>query len=275
MSASDNVVVPFSEPPWLAGHPSPYYTASHVRWQKACRAFIAEHLAPYAQKWETEGSVPEHVFETFSKHNMLIPNLPAPLPIKLLKSLGITELLGGLKIEEFDYFHFSIYISEMRRLGVGGPTSSLATGMAYGMPPVITYGSPELQQRLLPDLILGRKRICIAITEPDAGSDVANITTSAVKSECGRYYVVNGEKKWLVVPERVNFTLLLCGMLIRSDAWIGSLMAFGRTMLQWPSGLEALASKDFRSLWCPCSGILALRCAGCRHPEEVRVARLS
>ncbi|CVL07967.1 probable acyl-CoA dehydrogenase [Fusarium mangiferae] len=189
--------VPFSEPPWLTGLPSPYYNESHRKWQKACREFISEHLAPYALQWETEGSVPDHVFETFSKHNMLIPNLPAPLPIDMLKRLGITKLAGDLSIEEFDYMHFSIYITEMRRVGIGGPASSLSTGMAYGMPPIITYGSAELQNKLLPDLIRGKKRICIAITEPDAGSDVANITTTAEKSPCGKFYVVNGEKKWI------------------------------------------------------------------------------
>uniref|UniRef100_A0A8H7KDD7 Acyl-CoA dehydrogenase n=1 Tax=Bionectria ochroleuca TaxID=29856 RepID=A0A8H7KDD7_BIOOC len=196
-SYDSSVAVPFSEPPWLTGLPSPYYNDSHRKWQKACREFISEHLTPYALEWETQGNVPEYVFELFSKHNMLIPNLPAPLPIDMLKSLGITELLGGLGIEDFDYMHFSIYISEMRKVGIGGPTSSLSTGMAYGMPPIITYGSQELRRRLLPDLILGKKRICIAITEPDAGSDVANITTTAIKTPCGRFYIVNGQKKWI------------------------------------------------------------------------------
>ncbi|KAH7142760.1 acyl-CoA dehydrogenase/oxidase [Dactylonectria estremocensis] len=196
-SSLDDNPTPFSESPWLTGLPSPYYSDSHRKWQKSCRDFISQHLGPYALEWEDEGNVPAHVFETFSKHNMLIPNLPAPLPIDMLKDMGVTELLGGLKIDEFDYFHFSIYISEMRRFGVGGPTSSLSTGMAYGMPPIITYGSRDLQQRLLPGLIRGETRICIAITEPGAGSDVANISTTAVKSECGKLYVVNGEKKWI------------------------------------------------------------------------------
>ncbi|RSL65515.1 Acyl-CoA dehydrogenase apdG [Fusarium floridanum] len=115
----------------------------------------------------------------------------------MLRSLGINELIGGLKVEEFDYFHFAIYINEMRRVGVGGPMSSLSTGMAYGMPPIISYGSKELQERFLPELIRGQKRICIAITEPDAGSDVANLNTTAVKSDCGRFYIVNDEKKWI------------------------------------------------------------------------------
>ncbi|RSM06672.1 Acyl-CoA dehydrogenase apdG [Fusarium oligoseptatum] len=178
---SSSVPVPFSEPPWLTGLPSLYYNESHISWQKACRAFVDEHLAPFALEWETAGDVPSHVFTTFSRYNMLIPNLPAPLPVEMLRSLGINELIGGLKVEEFDYFHFAIYINEMRRVGVGGPTSSLSTGMAYGMPPIISYGSKELQERFLPELIRGQKRICIAITEPDAGSDVANLNTTAVK----------------------------------------------------------------------------------------------
>jgi acyl-CoA dehydrogenase len=147
-------------------------------------------------EWENDGNVPAHVFETFSKHNMLIPNLPAPLPVKLLKSMGISELLGGLKIEDYDHIHFSIYISEMRRAGLGGPPSSLSTGMAYGAPPIITYGSEKLQQRLLPELFSGRKRICIGITEPDVGSDVANLSTTAKKTADGKFYIVNGTKKW-------------------------------------------------------------------------------
>jgi alkylation response protein AidB-like acyl-CoA dehydrogenase len=41
----------------------------------------------------------------------------------------------------------------------------------------------------------GEKRICLAITEPSGGSDVANLTTTAVKTEDGKHYIVNGEKK--------------------------------------------------------------------------------
>ncbi|CAK7236407.1 hypothetical protein SBRCBS47491_009626 [Sporothrix bragantina] len=195
--ATTNVTVPFSEPPWLMGLPSPYYNESHRKWQRACRDFIGEHLLPHALDWENDGKVPEHVFRVFSEHNMLIPNLPAPLPIDLLRRLGIHTLLGGLRIEDFDYFHFVIYINEMRRVGISGPASSLATGMAYGMPPIIAYGSTDLQNRILPDLVRGAKRICIAITEPDAGSDVAGIATTAVKSDCGKSYIVSGEKKWI------------------------------------------------------------------------------
>lgn len=191
------VAVPFSDPPWLLGLPSPYYNDSHRAWQKACRAFMDEHVTPHALAWEDAGEVPESVFKTFSKHNMLIPNLPAPLPVKLLHSLGIYDILGVLKVADFDYFHFAIYVSEIRRIGVHGFSSSLVTGMSYGLPPIITYGSEELKARVVPELIRGDHRICIAITEPDAGSDVANIATTAEKSKCGKFYIVNGSKKWI------------------------------------------------------------------------------
>lgn len=54
--------VPFSEPPWLCGLPSPYYNESHWRWQKYCRDFIDENLTKYALDWENAEEVPEEVY---------------------------------------------------------------------------------------------------------------------------------------------------------------------------------------------------------------------
>jgi acyl-CoA dehydrogenase len=84
----------------------------------------------------------------------------------------------------------------MQRSGLAGVSGSLGAGMAFGVPPIIKYGSPDLQARFLPDLLTGKKRSCIAITEPGAGSDVAGITTEAVRSEDGTHFIVNGSKKW-------------------------------------------------------------------------------
>ena len=85
----------------------------------------------------------------------------------------------------------------MLRSGLNGPVSSLCTGVAYGTPPLLKFADKELQQRVVPDILLGKKRICIAITEPDAGSDVANVQTTAIKSQDGKSYIVNGTKKWI------------------------------------------------------------------------------
>lgn len=141
--------------------------------------------------------MPEHVFEVFSKHHMLIPTLPSPLPVKQLKDCGIHDILSVVKVEDFTYFHNLIYTDEMLRSGLAGPGGSLTTGIAFGVPTIFKFGNKQLQERFLPDFFWGRKRACIAITEPDAGSDVANIKTTAVKSSDGKKYIVNGSKKWI------------------------------------------------------------------------------
>jgi acyl-CoA dehydrogenase len=194
--AAQTVPIPFSEPPWILGLPSPYYNESHRQWQKDCRAWLKERFTDHALEWEEEGTVPDHVFKEFFSENMLIPYLPAPLPVQALKNVGIHKILN-LKVEDFDYTHFAIYVSEMKRSGIGGPASSLNAGVAYGIPPIVKYGNRELQERFLPILLKGEKRICLAITEPSAGSDVANIATTAKKSADGKHYILNGSKKWI------------------------------------------------------------------------------
>ena len=84
-----------------------------MKWQKACREFISKNLIENALEWDTEETVPEHVFEIFAKAGMLLPSLPAPLPVEWLKSLSIHDLLGVVKVEEFDYIHTMIYCDEV------------------------------------------------------------------------------------------------------------------------------------------------------------------
>ncbi|KAI4174730.1 MAG: hypothetical protein LQ343_002101 [Gyalolechia ehrenbergii] len=84
----------------------------------------------------------------------------------------------------------------MSRSGLQGPPASL-TIYSYAIPPILKFGSRQLQERFLPELLLAKKRICIAITEPEAGSDVAGIQTTATKTADGKHYIVNGTKKWI------------------------------------------------------------------------------
>lgn len=54
-----------------------------------------------------------------------------------------------------------------------------------------------MKKKLVTECLTGQKMISLAITEPTAGSDVANLKTTAVKTEDGQYFIVNGEKKWI------------------------------------------------------------------------------
>jgi len=70
-------------------------------------------------------------------------------------------------------------------------------GLAIGLPPIIHFGSPELKSRVGIPCLKGEKIICLAITEPTGGSDVANLFCEARKTPDGKFYIVNGEKKWI------------------------------------------------------------------------------
>jgi alkylation response protein AidB-like acyl-CoA dehydrogenase len=99
-------------------------------------------------------------------------------------------------VEKFDAFHMQIFADEFARHGSGGTSWALFGGLSIGLPPVLHFGSKDLQSRVVPGCLNGEKFICLAITEPQTGSDVANITTSAKKTEDGKHYIVNGVKKW-------------------------------------------------------------------------------
>ncbi|KJX94586.1 acyl-CoA dehydrogenase like protein [Zymoseptoria brevis] len=196
MSQDPLTQIPFSDPPYLLGFPSPFYEEKHLKFQKACRAWFEKHFLPNCMEWENAGTLPEDLFDKFNKDNMLVPNLPAPLPVKELHAAGIKHILGT-PVEDWDYIHTGIYVDEMNRSGLGGPASGLNAGFSYAIPPIIKFGSQKLKEKWLPDFLTGKKRTCIAITEPSAGSDVANVETTAVKSKDGKHYIVNGTKKWI------------------------------------------------------------------------------
>ena len=85
---------------------------------------------------------------------------------------------------------------ELCRCASGGLVWGIVGGLGIGLPPVLHFGSPALQDKVAPGCLAGEKFICLAITEPYAGSDVAAIRTTAVKDASGKNYIVNGEKKW-------------------------------------------------------------------------------
>ncbi|KAI9291318.1 acyl-CoA dehydrogenase NM domain-like protein [Neoconidiobolus thromboides FSU 785] len=107
------------------------------------------------------------------------------------------RLIGGLQPEQVDSFVEFIICDELSRCGSGGVLWFLIGGFGIGLPPVIQFGSEELKDRIVPGCVNGNKSICLAVTEPYAGSDVANLKCTAKKTTDGKHYIVNGEKKWI------------------------------------------------------------------------------
>lgn len=70
--------------------------------------------------------------------------------------------------------------------------------MVIGLPPVLNFCNDNaLRDRVARECFSGEKAICLAVSEAFAGSDVAGIRTTAVKSKCGQFFIVNGTKKWI------------------------------------------------------------------------------
>ena len=67
---------------------------------------------------------------------------------------------------------------------------------------MMNFGHKSLRDKVARDCLTGEKVICLCITEPYAGSDVANIRAEAKKTADGKHYIVNGEKKWITNGKR-------------------------------------------------------------------------
>jgi acyl-CoA dehydrogenase len=143
---------------------------------------------------------------------MLIPSLGAPLPVPQLMKLGIHTLLGDLKVEDFDALHHMIYTYELHRAG-SHVVFAITGGFGFALPILLKNASSELQDRFAGEFLMGKKRICLAVTEPGAGSDVANIATKAdrvdVDPEEESCYILSGTKKFITNALFSDYAVML------------------------------------------------------------------
>ena len=117
--------------------------------------------------------------------------------------------LGGTKPEDYDAFYELIMLDEFARAAGGQVLGQLGIN-SMALPPVINAGSDYLKNLVVKDVVQGRKNICLAISEPGAGSDVANLKTTAVLDPSGEFYVVNGSKKWITGGMTADYFTLAC-----------------------------------------------------------------
>ncbi|KAI8916433.1 acyl-CoA dehydrogenase/oxidase [Gorgonomyces haynaldii] len=191
--------VPYAEPSFWQGFHSPYYTEAHKQFRAALRAYLAAEIKEEALKCEEAGaSCPPSLLEKLGRDNILAMML-GPGPHLQNRNLF------GVKPQDFDYFFEMIVHEEFSMIGCPALMDSIDTALLVGLPPVINFGPQQLKDTVVPDIIAGKKRICLAITEPGAGSDVANIKTRAVLSPDGKHYIVNGVKKWITGGYEADF----------------------------------------------------------------------
>ena len=155
----------------------------HQMFQKTMRDFVDREIRPVARDWEHEGRYPTEIVEK----------------MKQLGLFGITipGAFGGM---DADLVTMAIVFEEISKgwMGIAGilGSHSLACKM------IVSHGTEEQKLRWLPELATGARRTCIALTEPNAGTDLQRIRTTAKKVDGG--YILNGTKMWITNARYAN-----------------------------------------------------------------------
>lgn len=192
----DLSTVPYAEPLWLwPPYRSPYFGESHRRLQRAMRRFVDLYVTPEAQEKERDGTyISQELVDRMAETNILAMRLgPGP-------HLHGRKILGGgvVEGEEFDYFHDLVVGQELVRANARGFQDGNMAGMTISLTAVRNWMKDEgIRERVTEEVLSGKKKMSLAITEAFAGSDVAGLRTMAEKTPDGKYYVVNGTKKWI------------------------------------------------------------------------------
>jgi acyl-CoA dehydrogenase len=166
---------------------NPALTDEHHAWRTQLRRFLDDAVMPYAADWDEAGEIPASLWPQAAAFGLL--------------GLGYPERFGGVS-DGIDIWYHNIVNEELARIGVGGVAATLMVHN-IGLPPVVNFAPAHVAERVAPPVIAGEKNISLAITEPDGGSDVAQLRTSA--SRDGDHYVVNGSKTYITGGMRADW----------------------------------------------------------------------
>ena len=169
--------------------PSPFMTDVHARWCARVRDFVTREIEPNLAEWEASGTFPDSLYESAARAGLL--------------GVGFPERLGG-NTEQADPWFRVIFSEEMHRPGAGVVFADLATHW-IGLPPVVQFGAPELQESIVRPVLAGNRRIAFAVTEPGGGSDAGALRTSAERRD--GHWLVNGAKTLISGALRADYIL--------------------------------------------------------------------
>jgi alkylation response protein AidB-like acyl-CoA dehydrogenase len=165
------------------------YEADHEEFRQLCRQFLAREAVPHHDEWERAGIVDRDVWRKAGAVGLLGMDVD-------------TEYGGG---GQRDFRYNAVLDEEMITAGL--------TGLGFGLhndvvaPYLTELTTPAQRKRWLPDFCSGEMITAIAMTEPDAGSDLAGIRTTAVRD--GDEYVINGQKTFITNGEHADLVIVV------------------------------------------------------------------
>jgi acyl-CoA dehydrogenase len=219
-----------------------YFTEDHRIFRESVRRFAEKEIKPYIEEWEERELFPIELYKKAADAGFL--------------GLEYPEKYGGTTCDKFMIVAF---IEEfVRHSGSTGLYSGLFTH-TIAMPPVLNLGTEEQKQQFLVPVLRGEKVSSLGITEPNAGSDVASLRTTAVRD--GDSYIVNGSKTFITSGCRAN--------LVTTAVRTGGGGPAGVSLLMIDSSTPGFTvSNKIKKMGWRCSDTAELSFEDCRVPVE-------
>jgi len=164
------------------------YTEEHEVFRRIFKKFVEKELVPFVDEWEEKGEVPREIWKKLGEQGYLCP--------------WLEEKYGGVGAD----FLYSVIINE--ELAWAGVSVAVGLHSDIIAPYIAGYGTEEQKQRWLPGCASGDIVLAIAMTEPNAGSDLQAIKTTAVKE--GDHYVLNGQKTFISNGISADLVIVIC-----------------------------------------------------------------
>ena len=152
------------------------YTEEHDMLRDTFKKFIEKEITPHHAQWEKDGIVPRELWLKAGENGFLCP--------------WADEKYGGI---EADFLYSAIMTEELTKAGASGFALGLHNDIV--VPYINAFGDDEQKERWLPGCVSGELISALAMTEPNAGSDLQGIKTTAIKD--GDSYVINGQKTFI------------------------------------------------------------------------------
>jgi acyl-CoA dehydrogenase len=157
----------------------PPFTEAHEAFRARAREFVLGELRPHADAWEEAGWFPNEVFGALAERGWL-----------------------GLKYGG-DWVADAVLAEELARCGSGGVAAGIGAHVHIATPPIFSFGTEAQRERWLEPAMRGERIGALAISEPDAGSDVAALRTRAERVDGG--WLVSGAKTYITNGVRADF----------------------------------------------------------------------
>ncbi|CAM4218230.1 acyl-CoA dehydrogenase [Bacillus manliponensis] len=160
--------------------------------RKSIDAFAKKEIEDYYMKWEEDGLFPRELWNKLGHAGFLCVDIP--------------EKYGGMGAP----LHFAAtVVDEFSRLGYNAISSSIAVHSNIVAHYILNVGTEEQKQQYLPKMATGEYVGAIAMTEPNAGSDLQGIKTTAVENEMAGNYVINGSKTFITNGQHFDFVVVV------------------------------------------------------------------